>query len=110
LLEGIHCTGILTALRPGRKIVVRIHNDEHAYYRQLNRNTKDILKKWYFHRESRLLKKYQAGLPRDLPYACITSTDAELFQKNYKWEKAFFLPAFTPYSKISGLEGAGNFC
>ena len=69
-----------------------------------------MLKKWYFHRESRLLKKYQQALPRDIPYACITPSDTVWFRDEYKWKNAFFLPAFTPFNKVSGIEGAGNFC
>ena len=39
LLEGIHCTGILQFLdTKSRKIVVRMHNEESIYYKELARN------------------------------------------------------------------------
>src|SRR5690606_26316382 len=58
LLEGIHCTGILQKLRyQDRKIVVRMHNEESRYYRELARSESNLLKKIYFLNESRLLRK-----------------------------------------------------
>jgi len=36
LLEGLHCTGILSQIGIGeRKIVVRLHNEESIYYKEL---------------------------------------------------------------------------
>jgi Glycosyl transferases group 1 len=111
LLEGVHCTGILPALNTGkRKIVIRLHNDESEYYRQLARSEKSWFKKMYFLNESRLLKKYQHSLPKDLPYACITMADTLHFKENYGLQNAFFLPAFTPYQLVKGIEGQGSFC
>lgn len=111
LLEGVHCTGILPSLKTvNRKIVVRLHNDESAYYRHLARTEKSWLKKLYFRNESRLLKKYQHSLPASLPYACITTADARLFKEQYGLKNTFFLPAFTPYEQINGTEGLGSFC
>ena len=58
LLEGIHTTGILQKLnRQNRKIVVRMHNEESLYYKELARAEKGFLKKIYFQNETRLLKK-----------------------------------------------------
>ncbi len=111
LLEGIHCTGILPWLnQPGRKIMVRMHNDEPEYYKQLARTARNLFKKIYYRNESRLLKKYQKNLPGQLIYACITSTDAVHFREQHKLPNAFFLPAFIPYQEVSGKEGIGNFC
>ena len=111
LLEGVHCTGILTALNTSnRKIVIRLHNDESAYYRHLARTEKSWFKKLYFLNESRLLKKYQQSLPKNLPYACITPADTQLFKDNYGLHNTFFLPAFTPYQQVKGIEGQGSFC
>lgn len=111
LLEGVHCTGILAALKTdNRKIVIRLHNDESEYYRQLVRSEKSWFKKIYFLNESRLLKKYQYSLPKTLPYACITTADAMLFKERYGLKKVFFLPAFTPYEQVKGIEGQGSFC
>jgi hypothetical protein len=111
LLEGLHCTGILSLIsNKKRKIVVRMHNDEAAYYYQLARSEKSWTKKFYFYYESRLLKKYQQSLPVDLPYACITTADMECFRKNYGLKNSFFLPACIPFTEVKGAEGIGNFC
>lgn len=111
LLEGVHCTGILPSIKAdNRKIVIRLHNDESAYYRHLARTEKSWFKKIYFLNESRLLKKYQHSLPNNLPYACITTADTQLFKEKYGLHHSFFLPAFTPYQQVNGLEGQGSFC
>jgi hypothetical protein len=111
LLEGIHCTGILPLIkRENRRIVVRMHNDEGAYYRQLASSEKSLFRKAYYYYESRMLKKYQQSLPPDLPYACITMADMRSLKDNYGLQKSLFLPAFTPYQEVKGPEGIGNFC
>ncbi len=110
LLEGLHSTGILAAINKNKKVIVRLHNDEHEYYRQLASSTAALSKKIYYHRESRSLKKYQHSLPKDLVYACITEKDRDIFQKKYGLQKSFFLPAFTPFTEVNGQEGIGNFC
>jgi len=111
LLEGVHCTGILSFLNTeNRKIVIRLHNDESEYYRQLASSEKSWVKKLYFLNESRLLKKYQLTLPQTLTYACINNADAIYFNKKYGLKNVFFLPAFTPYEQVKGIEGQGSFC
>lgn len=111
LLEGVHCTGILPELDLSkRKIVVRLHNDEGDYYKSLERSTNHLLKKLFFHHESRMLKKYEMLLPSQLPYACITEFETEHYRNEHKLKNAFYLPAFTPYNEVNGKNGLGNFC
>jgi len=111
LAEGIHCTGILPGIDTGnRKVVVRLHNDESEYYKQLARTSHHLFRKLYYHNESRLLKKYQASLPQGCYYACITPADTETFRNRYGLKNVFFLPAYTPYEEIRGQQGIGNFC
>ena len=111
LFEGIHTTGILSKLeRKNRKIVVRMHNDESFYYKELARAEKGILKKIYFHNESRLLKKYSHQLPDDCLYACISEKDTAVFKNDYKLSKVEFLPAFPAWQTVKGQEGQGSFC
>jgi len=111
LLEGIHTTGILSKLdRHNRKIVVRMHNEESLYYKELARAESGILKKIYFQNESRLLKKYSHHLPDDCLYACISENDIPVFKKNYKLNNVKFLPAFSPWQTVNGQEGQGNLC
>lgn len=111
LLEGLHCTGLLRGLDlQHRKIVVRMHNEESAYYKELARAERSFLKKIYFRRESRLIRNYSKQLPGNCEYACITATDAEVLKDEYHLPHTHFLPAFPSWQQVSGEEGAGNLC
>jgi len=110
LLEGTHCAGILLSLNKNKKVVVRMHNDEHEYYSQLASSTSNLARKFYYRRESKLLRKYQHALPKDCVYACITEKDTATFRQEYGLKNVFFLPAFIPFTEINGQEGLGNFC
>lgn len=110
LLEGIHCTGILPQLRSDRKILIRLHDDECEYYKQLATNTKSILKIIYYQRESRLLRKYQLTLPNNCSYACIIEKDVLAFKTIYGLDKVFFAPAFIATNKVNCMEGIGDYC
>ena len=111
LLEGIHCTGILPRLEHNRrKIVVRMHNVESEYYKQLAGSSAGLFKKIYFKNESRLLKKYERTLPQHCLYACISTQDTVSFRDHYGLKNVFLLPAFTSYSEVKSEEGMGSFC
>ncbi|HKZ65498.1 MAG TPA: hypothetical protein VJ111_04045 [Chitinophagaceae bacterium] len=111
LLEGIHTTGILSKLnRQDRKIVVRMHNEESIYYKELARAEQGILKKIYFQNESRLLKKYSHHLPDDCLYACVSKKDISVLKNDYKLTHVEFLPTFPAWQSVNGQEGQGNLC
>ncbi len=111
LLEGIHCTGILSALNiKHRKVVVRMHNEESIYYKELARAESGLFKKLFFFNESRLLKKYTHGLPAEPLYACISENDVSILKKEYGLPHVKFLPAFPTWQKVGSEEGQGNFC
>lgn len=111
LLEGIHCTGILTFLDISkRKVVVRLHNDESVYYRELARADASFWKKIYYKRESRLLEKYAHTLPDDCVYACISQEDVNRLQKEGRLHHVRFLPAFPSFQQVNGEEGVGTLC
>jgi hypothetical protein len=111
LLEGIHTTGILSKLnRQDRRIVVRMHNEESIYYKELARAEPGILKKIYFKNESRLLKKYSHHLPDDCLYACVSKKDVAVLKKDYKLSNVEFLPTFPAWQSVNGQEGQGNLC
>jgi hypothetical protein len=111
ILEGIHCTGILNSIKTGkRKILVRLHNDENLYYKKLAQHENDLFKKLYFLNESRLLKKYQARLPKDCLYVCVSKKDARTFIEKYKLPRVESLPVFVCWSQVNCEEGVGNFC
>ena len=56
LLQGMHCTGIIPFLNKDRKIVVRMHNEEYIYYKELEKQSGNIFKKIYLKWESILFK------------------------------------------------------
>jgi hypothetical protein len=111
LLEGIHCTGILHQLdRSNRKIVVRMHNEESRYYKELARAESGVLKKLYFYGESCLIKKYSHHLPDDCVYACVSYKDMDVLKNEYKLSKVEFLPTFPAWQTVASPEGLGSFC
>ncbi len=110
LLEGLHCTGILHSLKPGRIVVIRQHNDEPVYYAHLAKLESGVLKKIYYHLVSLLLKRYQGNLSKNLIMACLSSKDAEQFINQYGFLKAVFIPCFIPWQEVNGRTGLGGFC
>ena len=111
LLEGIHCTGILESLQlRDRKVVVRMHNEESLYYRELGRAESNLWKKLYFNQESRLLRKYSNRLPQDCTYACVTDTDVRSFRDDYGLKNVQLLPTFPAWPSVQSAEGQGDFC
>jgi len=111
LLEGIHTTGILQQLdHSSRKIVVRMHNEESTYYRELARAEHNLARKLFFLKESLLLKKYTRQLPGDCVYACVSENDIRVFKEDYKLDKAVFVPTFPSWQEVISQEGQGNLC
>lgn len=111
LLEGLHCTGVLSQLDLSkRKVVVRMHNEESAYYKELARAEPSWLKKFYFLRESRMINKYNHHLPDECVYACITQLDADKMKNDYHLQQSAFLPAFPSWQQVKGEEGMGCLC
>ena len=111
LLEGIHCTGILPQLNlRERKVVVRMHNDEAAYYRELARAEPSLWKKFFFKRESKLIERYTRLLPGDCTYACIAEEDLRRLSGSHAPEELRFIPAFPSWQQVTGEEGAGTLC
>ncbi|RYY96890.1 MAG: glycosyltransferase [Chitinophagaceae bacterium] len=110
LLEGIHCTGLLPLLRPGRRVLIRMHNDEAAYYDALARNEPTLLKRLYFRRESRQLARYQQGLSKDLPLACVAGNDIDVLRHSFGFRHLPFIPSFTPWQTLEGAPGRGAYC
>lgn len=72
ILEGQHCSGILPFLK--RKAVVRIHNCEWEYYSALAKNETSFIKKIYFNREAKFLKKEEQILNKT-SLLCITKKE-----------------------------------
>jgi glycosyltransferase involved in cell wall biosynthesis len=111
LLEGIHCTGVLPQLDcSNRNVVVRMHNDESTYYRELARAERSFWKKIHFRNESRMIEKYTRRLPDNPVYACITKDDAHRLARTGHLHNVKYLPAFPSWQQVNSIEGLGNFC
>ena len=111
LLEGIHCSYLLTDERfNDRKIILRLHNVEYAYYRELFRSTRSIYKKLYYAWESKLLFRYEKSIARKVLIAAVSEQDILVYQSKFKADKIIYLPVFLPYKMVSVLEGMGCYC
>ncbi len=111
LLEGLHCTGILPFVNiQERKVVIRMHNEESIYYEELAGTTSSLLKKLYYIKESKLIKKYNHQLPTECVYACVSTNDILQLKNNYNLKNSISIPIFPSWQQVSGTEGIGNLC
>ena len=111
LLEGIHCTYLLNDERfAGRRVLLRLHNVEHQYYRQLYRCEKSLLKKMYYLHESNLLRGYEQRVADKVPILAVSEKDKENYQKDFGARDISVLPVFLPFEEVLSKEGTGCFC
>ena len=102
LFEGKHTTYFLD--HPGLKDklkIVRTHNVEHDYYRQLALNSKGI-KKRYCRLEARKLAKYEKKLAHADVILAISPQDKEYFSRQFPKTVVEYVPCFYDDSSLSG--------
>lgn len=110
LLEGLHCAGIIPMLTGPQRVVLRMHNEEAAYYQHLAKTERNTLKRFYFEREGRLLHQFQARLDKRIKLACLSESDIETFRSGYRFQHAGFIPCFIPWQTLNSKIGKGNYC
>lgn len=110
LLEGMHCTGLLPYLRPGKRVVLRLHNNEAVYYRTLAQYEQRPLRNLYYLTEANRLDRYQLQLPHQLPAAALAHTDLLHFSGKYGWENVSLVPAFVPWQQARFKSYAEPYC
>ncbi|MBL7696663.1 MAG: glycosyltransferase [Chitinophagaceae bacterium] len=112
LIEGIHAAGWLTSgISPGRKVILRLHNVEQDYYRQLYLSTSSSLKKIYYHFETILLRKFEKFVAYQVDHIfAVSSRDAEKYKTLFEITNVEVLPVFTGFSNDTPPSGTGNFC
>jgi glycosyltransferase involved in cell wall biosynthesis len=111
LLEGIHCTYLLNDPRFGsRKVILRLHNVEYQYYRQLYLSEKSLLKKIYYHHESNLLRQYEARIADKVKILAVSPKDSALYREEFGADDIDTLPVFLPFGEVRSKEGTGCFC
>lgn len=111
LLEGVHCTYYLYHGELGnRKVLVRLHNVEYEYYKQLSKSTNNFYKKIYYKLESRLLKKYENIIAAKGKLIAVNEKDIQTYQKVFLAKDMEFLPVFLPFNGVKSETGRGSFC
>ena len=108
LIEGLHSSFFINELlKNPRNIIIRTHNIEHEYYRELAKSERKITNKIFFYSESFKLKKYQRILKSGIKIAAISPNDY-LYFKNLN-EQTQYIPAFHPYNTIQIKPGKGDY-
>ncbi len=110
ILEGVHCSGIIPFLKQNRKIFLRVHNDEAAYYSGLFKTERNLLKKGYYFLEYSLLGLYQKKIQKDIIVGCLSGKDVDTFSKKYTFQSVHFIPCFTPWQELTPNPGKGSYC
>ncbi len=109
LFEGLHCCFYLNDPRlQGRQLVVRTHNIEHEYYRNLEMVEKSFFKKVYFGMEAKKLWRFEKSLSKANHVAAISLADTK--QLNERYKNATHVTAFHPNEEVKIKEGKGSFC
>jgi hypothetical protein len=108
IFEGIHSTSWLghPSLN-GRMTMVRTHNIEHLYYRNLAQAEKNPFRKIFFQTESRKLERYETRLSEASLLLPISPGDTEYFRTKYG--KALFIGPFHQSDKCVSSPGKGNY-
>lgn len=110
LLEGIHCTYFLFKDKLQKKTLVRLHNVEYEYYRELGKTTNNIFKKIYFFAESKLLQKYEKGISNKATFIAVNKKDEHTYRKDLNAKHVEYLPVFLPFDQVTSEEGNGTYC
>jgi len=111
LFEGIHTTYPLhQGLVGGNRCFVRLHNIEHAYYRQMSRHSGDPVRKTYSFFESLLLGRYERELFGMATLLPISKREAEKIATEHPHADVRPLPAFIGRESTESETGMGNFC
>jgi hypothetical protein len=110
LLEGLHCAGVIQGLNNPDRVIIRMHNEEASYYHHLAQTEKSYIKKQYFKQESKLLRKYQQNMSKQMKLATLSASDMDIFQREYGFRSLAFIPCFIPWYQLSANHGRGNYC
>jgi glycosyltransferase involved in cell wall biosynthesis len=111
LLEGVHCTYLTQDSRfAKRKILLRLHNVESVYYKQLAKSSSSLFKKIYYLWESAVLRKYEKRIASNWPLLAVTQSDADLAAVTYQSTNIRVVPVFLPFQQIQSPQGTGCYC
>lgn len=109
LFEGLHCCFHLNDERLKDRIkIVRTHNIEHDYYKNLQQVERTFFKKVYFGMEAQKLERFERVLVKASAIAAISPADSKQLASRYK--NVHHITAFHPNETIQIEEGMGSFC
>ncbi|MFT3747875.1 MAG: glycosyltransferase [Agriterribacter sp.] len=112
LLEGIHCTYLLyrNSLQ-NRKVILRAHNIEFEYYRQLAQKEKSFFKQAYYINETRLLREYEPKVAKKADITLtVSANDAKVYKALFGVTDAQYMPVFIPWNEVTAIAGTGTYC
>lgn len=108
LFEGLHsCHWLGDPRLAGRVKVVRTHNIEHEYYRNLEHAETNFFKKYFFRVEAERLQQFEPVLKKASLIAAISPDDTGYFSSLYGHTE--YIPAFHPNEEVQIRPGLGDF-
>ncbi|MDI1234989.1 MAG: glycosyltransferase [bacterium] len=108
LFEGLHTTYFLNHPKLKDRIkLVRTHNIEHDYYKNLEQVETSYFKKYFFRNESDNLKKYEKIL-QNAQYVLAISPSDKTYLK-HKYHNAVLLPAYHQNDSVNIQTGTGEY-
>ncbi len=112
-MEGIHCTYLLNDQRfANRRKFVRVHNVEYQYYQELYESCNSPLKKLYYLRESKLLRKYECSIAeKATAFWGVTHKDVAIYRTEFGCKTIDYLSLYLPPDwTVNCLTGTGKYC
>ncbi|MBS1771809.1 MAG: glycosyltransferase [Bacteroidetes bacterium] len=110
LFEGVHTTYYLShPSLANRKKIVRTHNVEHEYYRELSIKEKNFIRRFFFAHEAAMLHSYERLMPADC-FLSLSMEDNHFFKTIYPDKETLFVGPFHPYAEITSKTGKGEYC
>lgn len=108
IFEGLHTTHFLGhPSLSGRMTMVRTHNIEHIYYRNLALNERNPFRRYFYNSEAWKLERYEPKLATASLLLTISPGDTEYFSSRYG--NALFVGPFHPSNECKFTEGKGDF-
>ncbi len=116
LFEGLHsCFFIGKKALKDRQKLVRMHNTEWEYYRNLIQTETNVFKKFYFKMESRKLKRFEKSvLPHTNTVLSISPDDTDYFtelleRENLTHVQVVYVTPFHPNTIVESRTGTGDY-
>lgn len=108
IFEGLHTTSALGHPKlKERMTMVRTHNIEHMYYRDLAKNDTNPFRKAFFLSESRKLERYEKILSSASLLLTISPGDTDYFRSRYG--RTLFVGPFHPADRCDSVSGLGEY-